>query len=84
MWRFRSFFFLRIKMLFFFCFVFLLRMLNVSKWLSQVENLLQDLPNGSVGKPVLKKALSSDQWVRKRVSVSLTFQKSSVLTEVSL
>ncbi|XP_038128543.1 protein FAM98B [Cyprinodon tularosa] len=29
---------------------------------NKVENLLQDLPNGSVGKPVLKKALSSDQW----------------------
>lgn len=31
----------------------------------QVEERLKDLPNGSVGSPVLKKSLSNDQWVRK-------------------
>ncbi|XP_026195397.1 protein FAM98B [Anabas testudineus] len=29
---------------------------------NKVEELLEDLPNGSVGNPVLKKSLSSEQW----------------------
>lgn len=32
--------------------------------LLQVEKILEDLPDGSVGKPVLKKSPDSDQWVR--------------------
>ncbi|XP_042356140.1 protein FAM98B [Plectropomus leopardus] len=28
----------------------------------KVENIVRDLPNGSVGKPVLKKSLGSEQW----------------------
>lgn len=33
-------------------------------WLSsQVDRILPDLPGGSVGNPVLKKSLSTEQWV---------------------
>ncbi|XP_028250803.1 protein FAM98B [Parambassis ranga] len=34
----------------------------LSQVLNKVEELLKDLPNGSIGTPVLKKSLSSEQW----------------------